>query len=282
MAWLTFRIAMAGRRWRSSALRWGLVAAMCAPCAGALAAGPVESYRLAAGDAVRVVIFQNPDMTLETRVAENGRINYPLVGAIEVGGLEIGDAEAKIARALADGGFLKKPQVNISVLTIRGNKVSVLGQVNRPGAYPLETTNVRLSQMLAEAGGIAQNGADQVIISGARGGQPFRQEVDVDSIYRADRSQQDIVVNGGDTVYVPRAPMFYIYGEVQRPGNYRVDRQMTARQAIAAGGGLTARGTERRLRVVRRNDQGVPERITIELNDLVKPDDVIYVNESIF
>ncbi len=89
-------------------------------------------------------------------------------------------------------------------------------------------------------------------------------------------------MSGGDTIYVPRAATFYIYGEVTRPGNYRVDRSMTMRQALAAGGGLTARGTERRLRVVRRNAQGVPEKTATDLNDLVRPDDVIYVNESLF
>ncbi len=89
-------------------------------------------------------------------------------------------------------------------------------------------------------------------------------------------------VAGGDTIYVPRASTFYIYGECHASGNYRLERSMTMRQALAAGGGLTSRGTERRLRVVRRNAQGVPEKISTDLNDLVAPDDVIYVNESLF
>lgn len=265
-------------------LRWPLAMLfLLGLAASALAATEVpDNYRLSSGDAIRVVVFQNPDLTLETRVSEDGSISYPLVGSVRIGGLDIGSAEKRIAKSLKDGGFLKQPQVNIQLLGIRGNKVSVLGQVNRPGAFPLETTGTRISQLLAEAGGLAAGGADQIILTGTRDGKPYRKEIDVDSIYRADRSDQDVVVSAGDTVYVPRAPMFYIYGEVQRPGNYRVDRNMTMRQALAAGGGLTLRGTERRLRVVRRNNAGVPEKTDAELNDLVRPDDVIYVNESIF
>ena len=265
----------------ATALLWFACAALGARDALSATERP-ENYRLASGDAIRVVIFQNPDMTLETRVSEDGTINYPLVGAMMLGGLEIGAAENKIAKALKDGGFIKQPQVNIALLTIRGNKIAVLGQVNKPGSYPLETFNTRISQMLAEAGGLAPSGADQIILTGTRDGKAYRREIDIDSIYRADRGDQDVPVAGGDTVYVPRAPTFYIYGEVTRPGNYRIDRNMTMRQALAAGGGLTARGTERRLRVVRRNAQGVPEKTSADLNDPVAPDDVIYVNESIF
>lgn len=272
-------------RKRAGLKRAGLAFAGIALLAAGVPASALETvanYRLASGDAIRVVIYQNPDMTLETRVSEDGVINYPLVGTIAVGGLEIAAAEAKIAKALRDGGFLKKPQVNIALLTIRGNKVSVLGQVNKPGAYPLETFNMRVSQLLAEAGGLAASGADQLILTGTRNGKPFRRDIDIDAIYRQNLSDDDMEVAGGDTIYVPRAATFYIYGEVSRPGSYRLERGMTMRQALAAGGGLTSRGTERRLRVVRRNAQGVPDKVSAELNDFVAPDDVIYVNESLF
>lgn len=264
------------------ALRWLLLASFCAFGVAHAQTEPAGNYKLSSGDAIRVVIFQNPDMTLETRVSEDGSISYPLVGTIGIGGLEIGSAEKKVAKALKDGGFLKQPQVNIELLKIRGNKISVLGQVNKPGAYPLETTGTRVSQMLAEAGGLSASGADKIILTGTRDGRPYRREIDIDALYRDQQGDQDVQVTAGDSVYVPRAPMFYIYGEVTRPGNYRVDRNMTMRQALAAGGGLTLRGTERRLRVVRRNAQGVPEKTSAELNDLVAPDDVIYVSESIF
>jgi polysaccharide export outer membrane protein len=255
---------------------------LCASAAAAQDSDASDNYRLAAGDAIRILVYQNPDMTLETRVSEDGTINYPLVGTVTVGGFGIAAAEAKIAKALSDGGFIKQPQVNISLLSIRGNKISVLGQVNRPGSYPLETFNTRVSQLLAEAGGVAAGGADRIILTGTRDAKPFRREIDIDALYRDNRTDLDVQVAGGDTIYVPRAPTFYIYGEIAHPGTYRIERNMTMRQAIAAGGGLTARGTEHWLRVVRRNAQGVPEKTSADLNDPVTPDDVIYINESLF
>ena len=241
-----------------------------------------DNYRLGAGDSIRVTVFQNPDMTVETRVSEDGSISYPLIRSVAIGGLSMDAAEKKIASQLDSGGFLRKPQVNIQLLQIKGNKVSVLGQVNKPGSYPLETFGARISQILADAGGLAAAGADRIILTGTRDGKAFRREIDIDALYRSDRPAEDLVLAGGDTVYVPRAPMFYIYGEVTRPGNYRVDRDMTMRQALAAGGGLTARGTERRLKVVHKTEQGPTEKLPVTLDDKVLPDDVIYVTESLF
>ena len=251
-----------------------------APTAAAVDAP--ENYRLASGDAIRVLVFQNPEMTLETRVSEDGSITYPLIGKVELGNLALGAAESRIAQALQDGGFLKQPQVTVQLVAIKGNRIAVLGHVNKPGAYPLQTFDTRLSQALAEAGGLDASGDDRVILTGTRNGNAFRRVIDIDRMYRSDAASDDERLAGGDTIYVPRAPMFYIYGQVTRPGNYRVDRNMTMRQALAAGGGLTLRGTENRLRVVRRNAGGVPEKQTAELNDLVAPDDVIYVSESLF
>ena len=255
---------------------------LAATVQGALAANAVAppNYRLASGDSIRISLFQNPDMTLETRVSEDNTITYPLIGSVAIGGLELGAAEKKIATALKDGGFFKQPQVNIQLMEVRGNKVAVLGQVNKAGTFPLQTTT-RVSQMLAEAGGQTINGADRVVLTGTRDGQAFRREIDIDALYR-EKGEEDVVLAGGDTIYVPRAPMFYIYGEVLKPGNYKIDRNMTMRQAISAGGGLTLRGTERRLKVVRATPQGKSDKVAVELDEPVLPGDVVYVAESLF
>ncbi len=249
---------------------------------GAQAQNPQPEYVLGKGDSIRIVIFQNPDLTVETRVTENGTISYPLVGSINVGGLTIPAAERTIGKALSDGGFIQKPQVNIVLLLNRGNQVSVLGAVNRAGRFPLETFNTRLSEMLAIAGGIAPTGADVAIVTGTRDGKPFRREIDIPEMFLDDKLGNDLVVSGGDVIYVYRMPMFYIYGEVQRPGSSRIERGMTVRQALAQSGGPTVRGTEKRLRLFRRGAGGSVEALTPNLNDTIRPDDVLYVNESLF
>ena len=256
--------------------------ALCGLLSPVLAQAQAQAdYPLAAGDAIRIQVFQNPDLTIETRVSENGSITYPLIGAVEIGGTSIAAAEKKIADALQSGGFLQKPQVNITLLQVRGNQVSVLGQVARPGRFPLETANTRLSDMLANAGGATQGGDDVVIVSGVRNGRPFRRQIDIPSIFLQEKAADDIVLQGGDTIYVHRAPVFYIYGEAQRPGAYRIERDMTVMQALAQGGGPNARGSEKRLRLHRKTATGIQE-IEPKLTDAVQSNDVIYVKESIF
>ena len=86
----------------------------------------------------------------------------------------------------------------------------------------------------------------------------------------------------GDTLFVNRAPQVFVYGEVQRAGAYRIERQMTVLQALAMGGGLSQRGTERGVRIHRRSEDGAVRVLTPQLNDLVQADDVIVVREALF
>jgi polysaccharide biosynthesis/export protein len=235
-------------------------------------------YRLRPGDMIRINVFQNPDLTLETRVTENGNITVPLIGVIRIGGTAIGSVERTIAKALHDGGFVQDPQVTITLQTMRGNVVSVLGQINKPGRIALETVSIRLTEILTMAGGIASTGADSVIVTGVRDGKPFHREVEIAGIFLNKRIQDDLLVADGDVIYVDRAPVFYIYGQINKPGSHRLERGMTVRQALAAAGGPSQRGTERGLGLYRRGVSGTVEK----LSDAVQPDDIFYVRESLF
>jgi polysaccharide export outer membrane protein len=239
-------------------------------------------YRLGAGDNIRITVFQNPDLTLETRVSEEGTITYPLIGKLKVGGMTVAAAEQAIAKALKDGKFIDQPQVSILPLTIRSSQVSVLGQVGKPGRFPLETFNTKISEMIAIAGGISPAGADTIILTGQRGGKRYRKEIDVAAMFLYNRLDGDVTVAGGDVIYVDRAPLFYIYGEVQHPGSYRIERNMTIRHALVQGGGPTPRGTERGLKVHRRGADNRMAILTPELNDPVYPEDILFVQESTF
>ncbi len=239
-------------------------------------------FPLSAGDAIRVQVFQNPDLTIETRLSENGAITYPLIGSLDIGGLSISNAEKKLAEALEAGGFIKNPQVNIILVQIRGSQVSVLGQLNKPGRFPLESTTTRLSDMLAAAGGVTPMGHDIAVLTGLRDGKLYRVEIDMQFSLSSGNIKDDVLVQGGDRIFVDRAPVFYIYGEAQRPGAFRLERNMTVMQALAVGGGITARGTERRLRVHRKGTDGRIVETEPELTDPVLSNDVIYVKERLF
>lgn len=238
-------------------------------------------YKLGPGDAIKVQVYQNPDLTLEARVSENGTISYPLVGNVAIGGMSISQAEKRIAEGLQRAQILKQPQVNIVLLQVRGNQVTVLGQVQKPGRFPLETTTVRVSDMLAAAGGVTPTGDDALVVSGQRDGKPFRKTIDIPTLFKGGSTSDDILLQPGDTIYVGKAPTFYIYGEAQRPGTYKIERGMTVMQALAAGGGPTPRGSEH-IRLNRTRPDGTVVQLDPRMTDPVLPGDVLFVKESLF
>jgi polysaccharide export outer membrane protein len=254
-----------------------LLLSICSNSAHAL-----EEYLLTPGDVIRISVFKNPDLTLEARVSEAGTIGFPLIGSVPVSGLTLPGAERKIAQLLKDGGFVLNPQVNVLLTLAMGNQVAVLGQVNRPGRYPIEGAGGNLTGALAQAGGIAATGSDVVIVTGMRNGKPFRREIDVVNMSLNGTASDDIELKGGDTLFVNRAPMFYIYGQVQRPGGYRLEKGMTVMQALADGGGVTGKGTSRGILLHRRDAKGKVKELSTSLDEDVQDQDVIYIKESVF
>lgn len=261
----------------------GLPAPAEAQAATAPAANDTQrDYVLGAGDVVRISVFQNADLSLEARVSEGGSISYPLLGSVKLGGLSVQQAEKAIADGLRNGQFVKQPQVGILVVQVRSNQASVLGLVNRPGRYPIEVTGMRMSELVALAGGIAQGGSDVVSLTGTRNGAPMRVQIDLPGLFSASNTANDPVVLNGDVVFVDRMPLVYVYGEVQRPGALRIERGMTVLQGLAASGGLTQRGTEKGIRLHRKSADGKVQVLQPAMDDKVLDGDVVFVRESLF
>ena len=226
--------------------------------------------KLGAGDTVHITVFQQPDMTTDARITEHGSVQVPLVGSVKVNGMTTTEAADAIAEALKKGEYLKNPKVTVALTTLRSRQVSVLGLVVRPGLYPLDTADMKVPQVIAAAGGIAPGGSETVTI--IRSGKP----IPVNSL------SKDFELQGGDTVYVDRAPQFYIYGEVVRAGSYAVTDGMNVMQAIALGGGITHRGSERRIKLRRAGADGQVQEFDAKPTERVQANDVIFVRESIF
>ena len=243
-------------------------------------AGSVD--KLGMGDGVRVTVFQYPDLTTETRVSQRGTITFPLIGEIKIGGLTPAAAGSEIARQLKRGKYLLNPQVTVVMTELRSRQVSVLGQVNKPGRYALDETSAKLTDVLALAGGVSEVGADTVSIVLDRNGNTEKLEIDLAAMVRTGDLSKNIDIQNGDTVYVQRAPVFYIYGEVRKAGSYRFEKNMTVMQAVSVGGGLTERATERGINISRRGVDGKLQRVEVGLMDRVQPDDVIHIKEGWF
>ena len=236
---------------------------------------------LSAGDAIKIFIYGHPDMTTEGKVSETGNITFPLLGEVAVEGLTPSETERKIADLLESRDILRKPNVVVISVSRQSQMISVLGYVRNQGRFPIEGKR-NLTEVLAAAGGIVQDGGDVVTVIRSIGNSFEKKEVDILEMVRAGDRSSDINIQSDDLIYVERAPRFYIYGEVQRAGTYKLERNMTVIQALSTAGGLNLRGTERGIRIQRRDSSGSYQLFTVKSNDLVQPDDVIYIKESLF
>ena len=260
---------------------WRSVLMMCAVLLAAPAWSADDDYRMGTGDVLHITVYGQPDLTTDARVGENGSITFPLIGDVKLAGSTPAQGEAEIAQRLSKGGFIIKPFVSLNVTQYRGQQVSVLGRVNRPGKYNLEKAG-RVTDALALAGGIIIDGADTVTLVRTQAGKTTYRDIDVVALFKPGGEASNELIRDGDIINVARQSMFYIYGEVQRPGAFRLEQNMSVVQALSLGGGLTPRGTQRGIRILRRDASGVMQELDAKLSDPVKKDDVIYVKESLF
>jgi polysaccharide export outer membrane protein len=242
------------------------------------ATAKAEDYRLGAGDLLKIVVFDHDELSVDARISQTGNITFPLVGQVPVAGLSTRDAELLLAQHLKDGGFVKQPQVSVLVSEYQSQKVSVMGQVTKAGQYPLDASK-KVLDVLAMAGGVLNDtAADDATLVRADGN---RVTIDLQKLFDGDPAM-NLSVHDGDTVFVRHAPQFYIYGEVQHPGEYRLARNTTISQAISIGGGLTPRGTQRGAIIKRLDVQGKERKYSVGDEDVLQPNDVLLIKASLF
>jgi polysaccharide biosynthesis/export protein len=275
-------IAMPTNRWeywRSRGIACAFIATVAATllCLTHAEARP-EDYRLGPGDLLKITVFDHDELSVDARVSQTGNITFPLVGQIPVNGLSTRDAELLLARRLAEGGFVKQPQISVLVSEYQSQKVSVMGQVTKPGQYPLDASK-KVMDVLALAGGVLNDtAAEDATLVRADGS---RAVIDLQKLFDGDPAL-NLPVQDGDTVFVAHAPQFYVYGQVQHPGQYRLLRNTTISQAISIGGGLTPRGTQRGAIVKRVDAKGKEHKVSVRDEDVLQPNDVLLIKTSLF
>jgi polysaccharide biosynthesis/export protein len=281
---------------RSVIVNSGLCLLFWSICCFAVNAGPTSSseppkpqadsppriIQIGPGDSVGIQVYGQPDMTTVVYVSDDGTIPVSLAGPVQIAGLSPSEASKRIEKALKDGNFLVDPHVTLTVTVSRSQRVSVLGQVARPGVYPIESNNTTIFNLLALAGGALDTASEDIfLLRTDANGTLQRFPINLKGLEKASGVIPEQALRGGDSILVPKADQFYIYGEVTAPNKYRVERDMTVIEAIARAGGVTPRGSERRVDIKRLVD-GKYLTVKAKLNDPVKADDVIHVKESIF
>lgn len=254
-----------------------------AAAAADAATAPSEPLiRISPGDTVSIAVFEQPDLNATLYVGDDGTLPVALAGPVHIAGLTPAAAGEAIAKALRDGKFLVNPHVTVTLVNSYNQRVSVLGEVAQPGRYSIDARTTILD-LLAQAGGTKPTSADTAYLVRTRSdGSTMREAIDLAGLRSGHVVESAPELRGGDLLLVPAADKFYIYGEVAKTGDYRLDRDMTVLQAIVEAGGITARGSMHRIEIRRKGPDGRRITFKAKLGDPVRPDDEIRVKESIF
>lgn len=221
------------------------------------AAAADSALRLAAGDLIEVAVYNVPDLTTKARIGSNGDAYLPLIDYVHLAGLTAEEAQTAIQKRLSEGGFVKDPHVSLFVDHYSSAGASILGEVAKPGVYPL-TGLERLFDLISAAGGLTEKAGRSVSVA-HRGQENQLQSVPL-SRNLADHGEVNIPIYPGDTVIVSKADVVYVVGDVGRPSGFLMDNgQLTVLQAIALAGGTTRTAKMSAARIIRKGPTGISE-----------------------
>ena len=241
---------------------------------GAVAQNPeFKGYTLGPDDTVQVIVYGQSEFNVTTRVKADGTIVMPLIGIIKASGQTNITLAKEITDKLVASGLLKQPLVNIEVGAYVSRSVNVAGNVGVPGIVPLDRPYHALEALL-KSGWVRGDGANFVYLR--RQGEPERR-LEMDQLVRGD-ANNDPLLMPGDTLFVPPAETFFIYGQINAPGMKAILPGMSIRQAIALSGGVSASGKSDKVGLVR----GTGKEIDADPAMKVQNGDVIIIKERLF
>jgi polysaccharide biosynthesis/export protein len=256
---------------------------------GTADAGPAD-YRVGPGDKIGITVFGHQEMSQVVEVRSDGTIKYPMVGDLLVAGRSVSQIDDEITRILGRD-YLVDPQVNVDVQEYRSQWVTILGEVRNPGRYVLKR-DMRMVDLLAEAGGATKEAGSEILITRHEPGKDTRQMVvGRDKLLSKDNVEANIPLAHGDIVVVREQEVFYIRGQVVRPGAYVLDANMTVLKAISLAGGLTQFANRKEIELLRAGDGEVRQKMIVNLKAIedgkkedvvISPNDTLIVPRRIF
>ena len=245
-----------------------------------------SDYIVRLQDVLNITVWNQKDLSGKFTVDSDGTFMFPLVGRVHASGQALRDVEQELRRLLADG-YVRAPQLSIAVENARMGTVYVLGEVKTPGTYPLGSDTTVLDA-LARAGSITDRAGDVAVITRPHGGPagadglpgPETIKVNLSSL-QTGSSTLDIQLRDGDRIFVTRVPDVFVAGQVKNPGGFALRDQLTVLQALALAGGVTERGSQGRIKIIRPVGSRKTE-LKAALTDLLKPGDTVVVGERLF
>jgi polysaccharide export outer membrane protein len=242
-----------------------------------------QDYLVGEGDVLKIVVYDHDDLTTTARVSGDGIISFPLIGQVEVKGLTLSQIGDKITSLLSDG-YVINPQVNIFIEEFRSKKAFIMGEVQKPGLYVLagQTTFMGL---LAQAGGLAKDAGEKAIIKRKANLSDKNESVitiDLKRLIEKGDTSLDVPIKDGDSVYITKAGVFYVTGEVKKPDAYKYEDGITVIKAVTMAGGFTDKASKGRVKIIRKAGGKEETLENLDMDTPVTPNDVIVVPESFF
>jgi polysaccharide export outer membrane protein len=256
------------------------------------ARGDAATYVIGPDDILSIYVFDEPDLnqTQKYRVDSDGMVTFPLVGRVGAAGLTLREFQDRLIARLAEG-YIKNPQLRVDVDSYKSQYVYVSGEVRTPTKVPMSGPTISLIDALTMAGSPTAQASNELIVVHPKKARPGQQTSpdDADAVrtkvnikdLEIGKAGLDIQLQAGDTVFVPKAQMIYITGMVKNTGTFVLDPGMNVQQALALAGGLTDRGSDRRISISRMVDNTLVT-IKAKLTDIVQPGDTILVGQRLF
>jgi polysaccharide export outer membrane protein len=260
----------------------GQAATATAAAAPAVAA----TYKLGPSDVVVINVLGQTTLSGRYHIGEDGTFEFPLIGRVEAEGKDAVSLEQEIVERLGRG-YLRKPQVSVSVAEYASQRVFVIGEVRLPGSVPV-TGGVTLLGLIARAGGLTDMAGGELVVvrseAGARAAGPSLPAESGTSVvfrasvrdFRTGALARNERLQAGDTIFVPRAQAFQVLGQVRAPGSFVYESGMTVLRALSLAGGATELGAVNRLRILRDVD-GKQQELRAKYEDRLEPGDTIFV-----
>jgi len=267
-----------------AALVSGLMAAT-----GTRAVAQVSSYVIGAQDVLTISVFDEPSLSGKYAVELDGSLAFPLVGRLKAAGMSLRDFESELRTRLA-AGYFRNPRLTVAIEQYRSQRVFVVGAVKTPGTFSL-TGDMTLIEVLAKAGSTSDAAGDEVMLIRGHGRTSATLpdagaaddviRVSLKDLQGGPAAARNMALSDGDTVYVPRAQVVYVFGQVKNPGSYPVQSDTTVLQVLSLAGGVLPTGAMNRLQVVR-VVAGAKKELKVKLTEGVNPGDTIIVPERFF
>jgi polysaccharide export outer membrane protein len=239
-------------------------------------------YFVGNGDVLDINVYENEDLSTTVRVTEDNTIRVPLIGEVRVKSLTVSQVSRKLEKLFADG-YLVNPQVDVFIKEYRSKKATILGQVKNPGLFELrgETT---LLEFISKAGGMKLDAGNSATIKrkSVAKGQEDNIAIDLDRLIKEGDTSLNLAIKDGDSVYIAKADIFYVSGEVKKPDSYKLDSDITVIKAITMAGGFSKIAAKGKVRIIRIIDGKKRVLENVNMDEAVHPDDVIVVPESFF